>query len=156
MRAHRDSRRLRTLCALVAAASLAGALGAGVATAEVVAVVNDDNPVSSITLHELRLMYGLYRRSWEGGIRVVLVLPEADSEAGRLLSDVVFRGRYGDLEPYYRTAVFQQRIAVLPDVASGPAALPRVRAERGAIALVERERITDTDGVRLLAIGGRN
>ena len=43
---------------------------------DVVAVVNEENPASTVTMHDLRLLYSLYRRSWDRGVRVLLVLPE--------------------------------------------------------------------------------
>jgi len=123
-----------------------------IADVEVVAIVNEGNAIEKITLPELRLLYSLYRRSWRGGIRVVLILPEEGSSAMTLLSSEIFRGRETqEIRDYYRTAAFQQRIAVQPQTAGDRRAIAVVRSEPGAIALIERRQAAEP-GVRTLEI----
>lgn len=123
------------------------------AAADVVAIVDERNSIEAITLQEVRLLFSLYRRSWDGGIRVVLILPEVGTASMRFLASVVFRDRESiEIEAYYRTATFQNRIAGPPHVASARAAIALVRPEAGSIALVEREYVTDPVGVRVLEI----
>ena len=77
--------------------------------------MNEENPASTVTMHDLRLLYSLYRRSWDRGVRVLLVLPEPETPAMDFLSTEVFRERDANyVEQYYLTALFQQRIAELP------------------------------------------
>jgi hypothetical protein len=120
---------------------------------EVVAIVNEGNTIEKISVSELRLLYSLYRRSWRGGIRVVLILPEEGSSAMTLLSSEIFRGREPqEIGDYYRTAAFQQRIAVQPQTAGDRHAIALVRNEPGAIALIERKQAAAEPGVRMLEI----
>jgi hypothetical protein len=128
---------------------------ASVATAadDVVAIVDEQNTIEVITLQELRLLFSLYRRSWNGGVRVVLVLPHLDTAPMRFLADIVFREREPiEVKAFYRTATFQNRIAGPPRVASDRTAVAIVRSETGTIALVERKHVTDPAGVRVLEI----
>ena len=122
------------------------------ADVEVVVIVNESSPIEKITLPELRLLYDLYRRSWRGGVRVVLILPKEGSSAMNFLTSEIFRGREGrDIADYYRTAAYQQRIAVQPQIADDRHAIALVRSEPGAIALIERKRAAEP-GVRILEI----
>ena len=123
------------------------------ARAEVVAIVHPQNPAETMTLTEVRLLFSLYRRSWVGGVRVSLSLPEAGTPAMRFLSDEVFRKRYQEgILYYYRTAVFQHRIAILPPTNASRAATRFVRSEPGAIALIERSQIDDAGGLQIIQI----
>ena len=134
------------------ALALASFASAASADVEVVAIVNEDNAIEKITVSELRLLYSRYRRSWRGGVRVILILPEEGSSATTFLSSKIFRGREAqEIADYYRTAAFQQRIAVLPQTASDRRAIALVRNEPGAIALIERKQAAEP-GVRILTI----
>jgi hypothetical protein len=125
------------------------------ADVEVVAIVNETSTVERITLSELRLLYSLYRRSWDGGVRVVLILPKEGSSAMTFLTSEIFRGREGgDIEDYYRAAAFQHRIALLPGTADDRRAIALVRGAPGAIALIERKQTVES-GVRMIEITGK-
>jgi hypothetical protein len=138
---------------LLVAASLLTFVETASADDDVVAIVNDANSIKEITLQELRLVYSLYRRSWDDGVRVVLILPETKSPAMAFLTSEIFRGRGSqEIEDYYRTAAFQQRIAIQPRVASDRRAIAIVRSEPGAIALVSREWSIDHAGIEVLKI----
>jgi hypothetical protein len=141
--------------ALFVALVLVSFESAASADVEVVAIVNETSPVERITLSELRLLYSLYRRTWQGGDRVVLILPKEGSSAMTFLTSEIFRGREGrDIADYYRTAAFQQRIAVLPETADDRRAIALVRGVPGAIALIERKQTVES-GVRMLEIHGK-
>jgi len=151
----RKEPRSRCAGALLAAIVLVGfapAANAADADGDVVAIVNAANGIEEISLQELRLVYSLYRRSWDDGVRVVLILPEANSSAMSFLTSEIFRGRdTKEIEDYYRTAAFQQRIAVQPQTADDRRAVALVRSQAGAIALVDRDQAGDP-GVRVLEI----
>jgi hypothetical protein len=150
----RWTQRPRSRCAhgLLVVLALVGFASTASADVEVVAIVNEGNAVERITVQELRLLYSLYRRSWGGGVRVVLILPKEGSPAMTFLSSEIFRGRNTrEIEDYYRTAAFQQRIAVQPQAASDRLAIALVRSEPGAIALIERKQTLDP-GVRIVEI----
>jgi hypothetical protein len=143
------SRCAHGLLVAIATISLSSAARADV---EVVAIVNEGNTIETITLNDVRLLFGLYRRSWDGGVRVVLILPKGGSPAMNFLTGEIFRKRdTRDIEDYYLTAAFQQRIAVQPRAASDRLATALVRSEPGAIALIERVS-TAAPGVRMLEI----
>ena len=120
---------------------------------EIVAIVNRGNPMPSISVHELRLLYALYKRSWTGGIRVYLIIPAPGSAAMEFLVSSVFRHRNEQqIDTFYLQAVFAQSIPLRPPQLPARAAIELVRSEPGAIALVERREIRDGAGVRVLQI----
>jgi hypothetical protein len=146
-------RRLWWARGLLATCVLATLASAASAQDDVVAIVNEQNTLEAVSVQELRLLFSLYRRSWGGGVRVVLVLPEAGSASMRFLAGVIFRGREPiEIGAFYRTAMFQNRIALPPPSASDLAAIALVRSEAGAIALVEREGAIVPAGVKILSI----
>lgn len=147
-----------TASLLLAAGLLASMASASDAAAEdvvgvVVVVLNSSNTVNQPTIHDLRLLFGLYKRSWQGGLRVQLVLPAEESASINFLASKVLRMRSpSEVERFYLQAVFQQRIPVSPVQLSSQAALAAVRANPGAIALVERAHIRNPAGLRILKI----
>ena len=147
--------RTRHICGLLTAMLFAVSTSAVSADGDVVAIVNAKNKIEKISLQELRLVYSLYRRSWDDGIRVFLILPEKGSSAMAYLTGEIFRRRETqDIADYYRAAVFQQRIAIQPPTADDPRSIALVRKERGAIALIDRARVTDPS-VRVLEISDK-
>ena len=155
-RADRSRRRLAcwALCLLLAATATGG--HRSLAEEQIVAIVHSENQVSNLTVHELRLMYGLFRRVWPGGTRVRIVLPPPGSSAMNfLIANIYLRPRSAvDVERFYREALFEQRIGRLPELLAPREALAFVRANRGALALFERSELPADPGIRVLEIGG--
>lgn len=137
---------------LVAALAL-GASGAAQAADQVVAVVHPSNPVESISLKQLRLLYGTYKRTWGNGEPVQLILPPGEDPALAFLVDVVFKKQsMDDLSRYYVKAIFQQKISKAPPQLTRLQALATVRKEPGAIVLLDRASVDDAEGLRILPI----
>jgi hypothetical protein len=121
---------------------------------DIVVLLNDANPTPEISLQRLRLLYGLYQRSWQGGLRVQLILPPPDSEALDFLVTKVFRKSDAwQLDQYYVQAVFQQMAPSRPPQLSARAAIEFVRSTPGGIALVDREEVVVDGSLRVLTIG---
>lgn len=130
-----------------------GAVVGDAAAQEIVAIVNEANVETEISLQRLRLLYALYQRSWHGGVRVKIVLPASGSQAMQFLVSKVFRkGDDWQIDRFYIQAVFQQRIPSRPEQLSSRAAIALVRSNPGAIAIVDREEISDASGLRTLRI----
>ena len=155
-RADRSRRRLAcwALCLLLAATATGG--HRSLADEQIVAIVHSENQVSNLTLHELRLMYGLFRRVWPGGTRVGIVLPPPDSPAMKfLIANVYLRWRSAvDVERFYREALFEQRIGSLPVSFGHRETLKFVRANIGALAVFDRSELPTDPLVRVLEIVG--
>jgi len=121
---------------------------------EIVAVLNAQNATTDLSLQRVRLLYGGYKHKWTDNLAVQLLLPERDSRAMRFLALRVFK--IGDVEGvlrYYAEAVYQQRLSGPPPQLDAARTIERVRAMRGAIALVERSAVTDTRGVKIFSLG---
>ena len=110
--------------------------------------------MQEVTIHDLRLMYGLYRRAWSSGERVELVLPAADSRAMDFLATKVLRrGDAADVDRYFVQAVFQGRIGREPPKLGAAASIAFVMRNPGAIALVSAEEAARVSDLRVVSIG---
>ena len=142
------------LCLLTAA--MVTSSHRSLADAEIVALVHPANTVSSISLHEMRLMYALYRGFWPQGMHVRIVLPLPDSPGmDFLLANIYQRPRTAiDVERFYREALFEQRIGSLPVSFGHRETLKFVRANIGALAVFDRSELPTDPLVRVLEIVG--
>ena len=123
---------------------------------DVVAIVHPENPSLTLAVHDLRLMYGLYRRVWSSGDLVRIVQPLPDSPAMDFLIQRVFRRMKSatDIDRFYLEALFQQRIGRRPEVLSPQETIFFVQSVPGAVALVERSALRAPLTVRVLEVGG--
>src|SRR5262245_32005157 len=104
-----------TLLLLLTAALGLGPAAPAAAAAEVVAILHPDNPTRELSMKQLRLLYGAYKRQWAGGGTVHLLLPPSGGEAMSFLVSRVFRkSEEGEIARYYLEAIFQQKIAQAP------------------------------------------
>jgi len=145
----------RSAALLLATTALALGLAAAPAVAaEVVAVLHPDNPTRELSVKQLRLLYGAYKRQWAGGDGVHLLLPPSGDPAMAFLVSRVFRkSDEGEIARYYLEAIYQQKIAHPPPQVPVGRALDIVREDPGAIALVARAHLAETPGLRVIAIG---
>ena len=148
-------RAARWVCCLVLAVLATGA-DRGLAEEQIVAIVHPENEISALTLHDLRLMYGLYRRIWSSGSQVRLVLPLPQTTEMDFLMHRVFRRMKSeaDIDRFYFEALFQQQIGARPEQLSVRETLSFVGAMPGGVALVVRDELVAIPGVRVLEIGG--
>jgi hypothetical protein len=142
--------------ALLVAGTAAEELPASRAAAgELVAVVNAANPVREISLQRLRLIYGGYKKTWRGGAPIHLVLPAAGSPVmERVASDVFRRRGEAEVSRYYLDLVYRQKIAREPPKLPAAESVALVRGDPEAIAIVDRDELGDTHGVRVIRIEG--
>lgn len=156
MPSERQARTRRPLRAALAAAALAAwLLPTAARAAEIVVVLNEKNAVSTVSLQQLRLIYGAYRRSWPDGTPIQLLLPAAGSPAMQVMVTKVFRRqREEEIAQYYVDLVFQQKLVKPPTQPSIRESLARVRSQPGAIVIAEKDEIDDPSGLRLLPLEG--
>lgn len=150
------SRRSRRLpLAAVGALALAVLLAAGAARAELVAVLNARNPATAVSLQQLRLIYGAYKRTWPDGTTIELLLPPSGSAAMQVMVGKVFkRQAEEEMSQYYLGLVFQQKLASPPAQLSVAESVARVRGHPGAIAIVDSDEVADPSGLRLVPVEG--
>lgn len=143
------------VCCLLLAAWVAGAQQNS-SEDRIVVIVHPENSVSELKLHDLRLMYGLYRRVWSNGNPVRLALPAPETPSMDFLVDRVFRTlrSEGDVDRFYLTALFQLQIGKRPEHFSARDSISFVRSVPGGVALIRADEIPDDPGVRVLEIGG--
>lgn len=122
----------------------------------IVAIVNKDNPVSSLAVKDLENLYKGKKKQWVGGQEVVLFLPPSKSEAMKTLASKVFKkGSALAVSKFYLKAVFQQKFAAPPQSVSGAEdAAETVAGEPGGIALVDSSEITDKSSIKIIKIDG--
>jgi len=125
------------------------------ARAELVAVLNQRNPASAVSLQQLRLIYSAYKRTWPDGTAIELLLPPSGSPAMQAMVGKVFkRQSEQEVTQYYVGLVFEQKLVRPPSQPSVSESLARVRAAPGAIAIVERDEVADPGGLHLVPVDG--
>jgi ABC-type phosphate transport system substrate-binding protein len=124
--------------------------------ADLAVIVNAENPVTRLTLQELTRIFKLSRTRWDDGTGITLYLPPRNTPASQALVTRVFQLQSEvAVSRYYLRAIFQQRISSQPvRCTSSDDAIHRVRAERGAIAIVELGQVRDTRGIRVMTVEG--
>jgi hypothetical protein len=156
LRSERRSEPARRLAASLLAIALVGSLAARSARAgELVAVLNAGNPVTEVSLKQLRLIFGAYKRSWPDGTPIELLLPPSGSAAMQAMVARVFKRQSEDaVSQYYVDLVFQQKLPRQPAQLSTRESLSRVRRDLGAIAIADRDDVDDPAGLRLVPVEG--
>lgn len=120
------------------------------ASAQVAVIVHPSNPVSSVTMEELRSIY-LGRTTLFGRIRIVLV---SQPEPRSLFDDIVLHMNPERLKRHWIGMVFSGNGVVPPRVMADAVALKQfVASHPGAIAFLDG-RLTDGT-VKILRINGR-
>lgn len=106
---------------------------------EFVAIVNFKNPVSTMSVSDLRDLFLVNQQKWPGGARVMPILPPSGSPAlNKLLSKVFLMTGEDELSMYYMAAIFQQKITEVPRSGVPAAAIEVTAANEGAVAFVPR------------------
>ncbi len=123
---------------------------------DIVAIVNKDNGVSSLTLKNLADFYKGKTKQWSGGEEVVLFLPDAKSKAMQALATHVFKKKNGlGVSKFYLKAVFQQKFSSPPQKVSNTSeAVESVADSAGGIAIVDAGEISDKSSIKILKVGG--
>jgi ABC-type phosphate transport system substrate-binding protein len=149
---------MRRLAPLLAAGGLAFALAGSSepARAELVVIVHASNPVPSLSLRDVERIYRAIRTRWSDGTPIQPYLPPRGSAASLALATRVFRLQSEvAVARYYLRAIFEQRIARPPPRSSGSAdAVRLVSSDAGGLAIVERNEVDESRGVRILAVEG--
>lgn len=138
----------------VSARSTAEKVAREAAARAVAIVVHPDNPISDLSLFELRDYVTLARQRWPGGARVVVFLRRSTTPEMRSLLRRVYRRSPSALRRYWVKKLYQGRIPAIPSTlrtCRGTAAA--VRKFPGAISFLRADRVPD--GVKVLRIDGK-
>ena len=151
---------IRVACHLFVVLSMslcvALATAAGPRTEGVVVIVNRANDVPSVSMYDLARIYRLSRPRWPNGTPVSLYLPPPASAGVSVLAiDLLKVGGEADIFPFYLRAIFRQKITEVPETLSGTeAAVQRIRADPGGIALVSLGELAAHEAVRVIEVDG--
>ena len=125
-----------------------------VLAADIVVIVNKDNPVTVLSAQDIRRLYQGRQKLWDSGAQVVLLLPPLDSTALDILSKRVLAVRGpGAVAAYYLRAIFEGRLVAMPTRTEGAAdAVAKVSRHRGAIVLLDPTQIPRGAAVRIIEV----
>jgi hypothetical protein len=124
------------------------------APAAIAVIVHPKNPVTNLSLNELRAILKLEKQFWPNGKRVTLYLPPSKSTETEILLDKIYRMPIDSLQKYWMGKRFSGEIPAKPSyVPNAEAAGSRVKESEGAIAVVLATQIPP--GVRVLSIGDK-
>ena len=144
----------RTLLVLMAL-GLMGAAGPGAKDIDIVVIVNRDNPVSELSLAELRHILRGDRKRWEEGKPIQFLLPRRGSAAMESVVSKVFRmGGIAELAQYYMAAIYQQRLSESPRMASEEESLRIVSGSQDTVAVVRRSAADGRKGIKIIEVEG--
>ncbi|MGH7163363.1 MAG: hypothetical protein ACREID_07750 [Planctomycetota bacterium] len=148
-------RDLRSVLAPVALlASLGAAAGEAPRRVELAVIVHAKNPVTDLSLSELRAYFKMERQFWPNGRRCVLYLRPSESAEHKILLDKVYRMTNEKLQKYWVAKLFSGEIPAKPSyVPTAEAAGSRVREGEGAVSIVLAGEVPKD--VRVLAVGGK-
>ncbi len=146
--------RICVMRACLFALSLLSSAAAGTATeGDIAIVVSPDNPVSNLTLAELRKIYMGERQYWKGNAPVVLLMRSRGSREREVILRVIYQMSEEQYTQYWVAKVMRA------DAADPPASLfsygivqEGVRGNPGAIGYVSVNNVRP--GVKVLRIGG--
>ena len=117
-------------------------------------VVDPSNPVSDLSLSELRRLFSGEKTFWPDGRRVVLLLPASGTPARKVVLNRIYEMGDGELKRFWISKTFRDEATVGPKIVSTAALAKRLLAEiPGAIAVIPASEVGD--GVRLVTIDGR-
>ncbi len=122
---------------------------------DLVVVVNERNAVTEMSIQRLRLIYGGYKRTWSEGASITLLLPASGSDAmQQVAAKVMKKPGEAQVSQYYVDLVYQQKLSKEPPKLPTADCLATVRADLGAIALLDRDEVQGAAGVHVLPIEG--
>ncbi len=131
------------------------ALGQETATREAPAlavIVNPNNPVTDLSVSQLRAYLKMERQFWPNGRRCEIFLRPSDTLETRILLDKIYKLPKDALDKYWDGKLYRGDIPSKPiPVPSAAAAASRVRESEGGISIVLANEIPS--GVRVLTIG---
>lgn len=120
----------------------------------VAVVVNPKNPVTDLTLRQLRAYFKLEQQYWPSKERCEVFLRPTRSKETEILLDRVYQMSNDELRKYWVGKIFRGEISSKPAVIpSAKAAGARVGSVTGAITVILADQVPD--GVRVLTIDGK-
>jgi ABC-type phosphate transport system substrate-binding protein len=122
--------------------------------AEVVAIANVKNPISSLTVIDLRKMYKGKRLKWSHGENIKLFLPPSKSAEMKTILQKVFRFKSEvQISKFYVKAIFQQKFVRLPEATNGMnESILKVAQNPGGIALIDLKETEAKEDIKLIRI----
>ncbi|MEE8104962.1 MAG: hypothetical protein V3T86_05455 [Planctomycetota bacterium] len=135
-----------------AATSRDGASGKATSGAlHVAVIVHSKNPISEISLAELRQYFALEKRFWPNRSRVALYMRPSKTKEQKVLLETIYEKSSRHLKKYWKRMVFMGDIPGEPSYAgTTKAAVDRVRRKKGGMSVIMGTKAPK--GVKVLAI----
>ena len=138
-----------TLCVLSAFPAAASQ------AANVVIVVNKQNPVNDLSHEKLVKIFKAEKQFWDDGRKIYLILRETGSPEKKTLLQTVYRMDEVTLKKYWLTQIFRQEIPSFPKTLSSSEAVKRfVNQVPNAVGAIDAQSMDDT--VKALTIDGKS
>jgi len=151
----RDGSPQRQVLLVLMAVGLIGTVASASRRVDVVVIVNQENPVSELSLSELRHIFRGERKYWRSGDTIRILLPRPGTPAMEALVENVFQmGSVAELGQYYMAAIFQQKLAESPPTASPNEAARVVSKSKNALAIISRTGAIGKSGIKIITVDG--
>jgi hypothetical protein len=131
-------------------------LRAGTSFSEVVAIVNQGNNLTQISLGEIRNIYLGKTKNWNNGKRIVLFLPRSNGVSMDTLAKKILKLKdESEIPKLYLKLIFRQVLSTPPiPVLNTDDATVKVAASPGGIAIVESSELSQEGPVRIVKVVG--
>jgi len=121
---------------------------------ELAVIVHPKNPVTKVSMSELRAYLKVEREFWPNRKRCDVYLPQSTTDEYDVLLSKVYRMSHKKLQKYWVRRLFSGEITAKPSyVPSAKAAGEQVLKSEGALSIVSGKEIPE--GVRVLLIDGK-
>jgi hypothetical protein len=121
---------------------------------ELAVIVHPDNPVSKVSLAELRAYLKVEREFWPNRKRCDVYLPQSTTDAYDVLLQKIYRMSHKKLQKYWVRRLFSGEITAKPSyVPSAKAAGEQVLKSEGALSVVAAKEVPA--GVKVLLVDGK-
>ena len=119
---------------------------------EVVVIVNKSNPVSALTLDDVKEIYNGRMKSWSNNEPVTLFLPPEGGAPLQWLAEKVFsKNKVSAVNRFYLKSLYQQTITEMPLTSTDP--VSDVKKTSGGVALVNAADVAGSREVKVIHIG---
>jgi hypothetical protein len=121
-----------------------------------VLVASSDVRATNLSSEEVRLIFLLRRRYWQGGQPINILLTESSLRPGSFLLEKIYRGSYADLRRLILEKLYRGEIDLAPKVVPTEAsAVQFVNSGAGLLTLVRHSSIEGTKS-KLLTVDGKS
>jgi hypothetical protein len=123
--------------------------------ADFAVVVNGSSPLTGLSVQDLSQILKAEKQSWEGGTKIVLVMPKEGSKEEAVLLAKIYQTDSDGLKKYWTTMIYQNKISAAPKSAPAKTALKLTEIKAEALTIVAATEVPSGSTLKVLTIDGK-